>query len=111
MARRILLRTGGSVEEVERRYRVAKDPHERAQWQIAWVLTRSRMAKEMAESTDYSRYRIGQIANRYHAEGAEGSTVDVRRSIPQRTARKNRRYTSCAQPSLPAASLHKEHNK
>jgi hypothetical protein len=61
-----------SVDELERRYRAAKEPHERTWWQILWLLARGQLAKEIAESTGYSRYWIGQIAKRYNAEGAEG---------------------------------------
>src|SRR6185437_408355 len=41
-------------------------------WQIVWLLARGQLAKDIAESTGYSRYWIGQIAKRYNAEGAEG---------------------------------------
>src|SRR5260221_12407799 len=72
MARRIHLRTDLSVDELERRYRAAKEPHERTWWQILWLLARGQLAKDIAQSTGYSRYWIGQIAKRYNAEGAEG---------------------------------------
>ena len=72
MARRIHLRTDLSVDELERRYRAAKEPHERSWWQILWLLARGQLAKDIAESTGYSRYWIGQIAKRYNAEGPEG---------------------------------------
>lgn len=72
MARRIHLRTDLSVDELERRYRAAKEPHERSWWQILWLLARGQLAKDIAESTGYSRYWIGQIAKRYNAAGPEG---------------------------------------
>lgn len=72
MARRIHLRPDLSVDELERRYRAAKEPHERSWWQILWLLARGQLAKDIAESTSYSRYWIGQIAKRYNAEGPEG---------------------------------------
>ncbi len=72
MARRIHLRPDLSVDELERRYRAAHEPHERTWWQILWLLARGQLAKDIAESTGYSRYWIGQIAKRYHAEGPEG---------------------------------------
>jgi len=72
MARHIHLRPDLSVDELERRYRVAKEPHERTWWQILWLLARGQLAKDIAESTGYSRYWIGQIAKRYNAEGVEG---------------------------------------
>ena len=72
MARRIHLRPDLSVDELERRYRAAKEPHERSWWQILWLLARGQLAKDIAESTGYSRYWIGQIAKRYNVEGPEG---------------------------------------
>jgi transposase len=72
MARRIHLRPDLSVDELERRYRMAKEPHERTWWQILWLLGRGQLAKDIAESTGYSRYWIGQIAKRYNMEGPEG---------------------------------------
>lgn len=93
MARRIHLRTDLNVDELERRYRAAKEPHERSWWQILWLLARGQLAKDIAESTGYSRYWIGQIAKRYNAEGAEGM--------------RNRQYTHSrrASPLLNAAQL------
>jgi transposase len=72
MARRIHLQSHLSVDELERRYRAAKEPHERSWWQILWLLSRGQLAKGIAESTGYSRYWIGQIAKRYNAEGPDG---------------------------------------
>jgi Winged helix-turn helix len=69
MARRIHLRSDLSVAELERRYRAAREPHERTWWQILWLLARGQLAKDIAESTGYSRYWIDQIAKRYNAEG------------------------------------------
>lgn len=72
MARRIHLRPDLNVDELERRYRAAKEPHVRSWWQILWLLARGQLAKDIAESTGYSRYWIGQIAKRYNAEGPAG---------------------------------------
>jgi transposase len=93
MARRIHLRPDVSVDELEQRYRAAREPHERSWWQILWLLARGQLAKDIAESTGYSRYWIGQIAKRYNAEGADGMH--------------NRQYTHShrAQPLLNAEQL------
>jgi transposase len=72
MARRIYLRPDLSVDELERRYRAANEPHARSWWQILWLLARGQLSKDIAESTGYSSYWIGQIAKRYTAEGPEG---------------------------------------
>jgi transposase len=72
MARRIRLATHLSVEELERRYRAAHEPHERTWWQILWLLARGQTAMAIAESTGYTRTWIGQIARRYNLEGPTG---------------------------------------
>jgi hypothetical protein len=61
-----------NVDELERRYRAAKEPHERTWWQIRWLLARGQLAKVIAPSTGYSRYWMGPIAKRYKAEGPGG---------------------------------------
>ena len=66
------LRPDLSVDELERRYRAAKEPLERRWWQILWLLARGQLAKDLAGSTGYSRSWIGQIAKRLNTEGAEG---------------------------------------
>jgi transposase len=72
MARRLHLATHLSVAELEQRYRAAHEPHERTWWQILWLLARGQLAKDIAESTGYTRTWIGQIAKRSNAEGPEG---------------------------------------
>jgi transposase len=83
--RRIHLRTDLSVDELEGRYRAAKEPHERTWWQILWLLSRGQLAREIAESTGYTRYWIGRIAKRYNEEGAGGM--------------RNRQYTHSHRPA------------
>lgn len=72
MTRRIRLEPHLMVDELERRYRAAKEPHERSWYQILWLLAKGHLAREIAESTGYSRYWIGQVARRYNTEGPEG---------------------------------------
>ena len=72
MARHICLEPHLPVEELERRYRGAKEPHERSWFQILWLLARGQTATEIAESTGYSGYWIGQIARRYNGAGPAG---------------------------------------
>lgn len=72
MARHLHLQPHLSVDELERRYRTAKEPHERSWWQILWLLARGQTATTIAESTGYSRYWIGQIARRYNEQGPDG---------------------------------------
>lgn len=72
MSRQIHLASHLSLEELERRYRAAQEPHERSWWQILWLLARGQTATAIADSTGYSRYWIGQLAKRYNTEGPEG---------------------------------------
>jgi transposase len=72
MPRRLRLEPHLAVEELERRYRAAKEPHERSWWQIIWLVARGQTGKQIAESTGYSRYWIGQLVRRYNLEGPEG---------------------------------------
>jgi transposase len=69
---RIKLAAHLSVSELEQRYRGASEPTERSRWQILWLLSKGQLAREVAESTGYSAYWIGQIARRYNAEGPNG---------------------------------------
>lgn len=82
--RRIQLASHLSAEELERRYRQTHEPTERSRWQIIWLLSKGRLAREVAESTGYSAYWIGQIARRYNAEGAAG-LVNRQRTTSRRT--------------------------
>jgi transposase len=72
MARRIRLEPHLSEAELEQRYRQAKEGTVRGWWQILWLLSRGQTAKEIAQSTGYSRYWIGQLAKRYNTEGVAG---------------------------------------
>src|SRR5260221_914929 len=72
MGRHIHLATHLSVDDLEKRYRAAHEPHERSWWQILWLLARGQTATAIAESTGYTRAWIGQIAKRYNAAGPAG---------------------------------------
>lgn len=79
MPRRIHLEPHLTMDELERRYRGAQEPHERSWFQMLWLLAKGQTAREIAESTGYSRYWIGQVARRYNQAGPAGM--------------QNRRYT------------------
>ena len=63
-----------SVDDLARRYRAAKEPHERSWWQILWLLARGQTAVQIAQSTGYTARWIGQLAKRYNDEGPAGMT-------------------------------------
>src|SRR5258707_14037594 len=72
MPKHIILAPYLSSDELERRYRNAHEPHERSWWQILWLLSRGQRARQVAESTGYSGYWIGQLARRYNTQGPVG---------------------------------------
>src|SRR5712664_2276701 len=72
MARRLHLQPHLSVDELERRYRAAKEPNERTWWQLLWLLAQGRTATELCAVTGYRAYWIGQIAKRYNEQGPAG---------------------------------------
>ncbi len=69
MSKYVTLSSHLTIEELERRYRSAHDPHERSWWQILWLLSRGQSARAVAQSTGYSTYWIGQLAKRYNTQG------------------------------------------
>ena len=60
MARRIHLQPYLSIDELEHRYRTAKEPNERTWWQILWLLAQGRTATELSAVIGYRAYWIGQ---------------------------------------------------
>jgi len=72
MGKKIQLVPHFTVEDLEQRYRHATEATERSRWQIVWLLSQGQTARQVAASTGYSPYWIGQIARRYNVEGAAG---------------------------------------
>src|SRR5260370_38207010 len=72
MGRHIHLQPHLTVDDLERRYRAAKEPHERSWWQVLWLLAQGRTATELAGVAGYSAYWIGQIAKPYNERGPAG---------------------------------------
>jgi len=58
MPKRIIIAPHLSVEELEHRYRQAKDPVERSHYQIIWLLAQGKLSQEVASVTGYSRIWI-----------------------------------------------------
>jgi transposase len=90
MGRHIHLQPHLSIEELERRYRSAKEPNERTWWQMLWLLAQGHTATELSAVIGYRAYWIGQIAKRYNEQGPE--------------AMQNRRHTTSYRPP-PVLSL------
>jgi transposase len=72
MKKPITVKAHLSVEEVETRYRKAKDPVERSQWQIIWLLAQGKTTKAIREVTGYCLAWIRTIAHRYNQDGPPG---------------------------------------
>jgi len=72
MNKRIAVKAHLSIEELESRYRKAKDPVERSHWQIMWLLAQGKPSAEIAEVTGYCVAWIRTLAHRYNEEGTEG---------------------------------------
>lgn len=81
--RRIQLAPHLSSEELEHRYQAASDTTERSRWQILWLLSKGLLAREVAQSTGYSVYWIGQLARRYNNDGP-ASMIDRRHTLTER---------------------------
>ena len=72
MPKKIRLEGHLEPEELDHRYRKAKDPVERTHYQIVWLLSEGKLTREVMEATGYSRGWIQQVAKRYNARGARG---------------------------------------
>src|SRR5215203_7427138 len=71
MPKKIKLESHLSSEELENRYRGAKDPVERSHLQIIWLINEGKTTTQVMEVTGYSRGWIQQLARRYNAYGPE----------------------------------------
>jgi transposase len=71
MPKTIKLESHLSSEELEDRYRRAKDPVLRSHYQILWLIGLGKSTTQVMEVTGYSRGWIQQLARRYNRYGAE----------------------------------------
>jgi len=72
MTKRLELSPHATTEELEHRYRKARDPVERSHHQIVWLLSEGRTTGEVCEVTGYSPGWVRKIARRYNERGLEG---------------------------------------
>jgi transposase len=61
-----------STAELGQRYRAARQPIERSQLQIVWLLSQGRSEREVAAVTGYGQRWIAEIVRRCNTEGASG---------------------------------------
>lgn len=71
MPRRITIAPHFRLEELENRYRQAKDPIERSHYQIIWLLAQGRQTEEVAAVTGKSRSWIYELVWGYNRIGPE----------------------------------------
>lgn len=69
------------VEELERRYRKARDPVLRSHYLIVWQMACGKSKREVAEATGYSERWVREVARRYGECGA-GSLGDHQHENP-----------------------------
>ena len=81
MPKRIELSPHATTEELEHRYRKAKDPVERSHHQIVWLLSEGKRTEEVCEVTGYSPGWVRKIARRYNERGVD-ALGDGRHSNP-----------------------------
>jgi transposase len=81
MKKPIIVNPHLSLEEIEARYRKAKDAVERSHWQIIWLLAQNKTTKEIQEFTGYCLAWIRTIAHRYNQSGPQ-ALGDRRHSNP-----------------------------
>jgi transposase len=84
MSRRLSIRAHLSSDELEARYRQAKDPVERTHFQIVWLLSQGKSTRAISEHTGYSVTWILEIAHRYSDHGPDG-LGDKRKGNPGAT--------------------------
>ncbi len=72
MPKRLHLEPRLSSEELELRYRKAKDPVLRSHLLVVWQLSLGKLTREVAASTGYSPEWIRQISNRLQPTGGGG---------------------------------------
>jgi transposase len=81
MARPLTIPPHLPPDELERRYRRARDPVARSHWQIVWLLARGESTAAVAGVTGYSVNWVREVARRYR-EGGPHALGDGRHANP-----------------------------
>jgi transposase len=81
MPKRIVIEPHLTIEELEARYRRAKDSVERSHYQIIWLLAQGRPSEEVASITGYSRSWIYELVWGYNRVGPD-TLGDKRHDLP-----------------------------
>ena len=99
MPKRLSIQADLAVDELELRYRRAKDPVVRSHWQVIWLLAQGLPSVQVATVTSYTVNWIRTIARRYNQRGPAG-LEDRRHRNPGATG-----LLSAAQRAALAAAL------
>ena len=83
MPKRIEIIPHLSISELQLRYREAKNPVNRSQYQIIWLLASGKKTQEVALATGYTVEWVRELARRYNRSGIEG-LGDRRKKNPGR---------------------------
>jgi hypothetical protein len=75
MGKRLSIVAHRAVEDLEQRYRAARDGVTRSQWQIIWLLAGGATSQEVAAVTGYALPWIRALAQRYNPRGLRGSVT------------------------------------
>ena len=94
MPRRATVGAHLPVGDLQRRYRQAADPVERAHWQIVWLVASGQRVPEVAALVGYTANWVREIVRRYNADGPAGLA--------------DRRQHNKGQPPLLDAALREE---
>ena len=81
MARPLVIPPHLPLDELERRYRGARDPVLRSHLQIVWLLARGEPTAAVAAGTGYHPHWIREVARRYR-EGGPAALGDRRHANP-----------------------------
>lgn len=69
MPKRVTIEPHLSLEELETRYRKAKEPYARTHYQIIWLLAKGKKTEEVVAATGYSRSWIYELVWGYNRIG------------------------------------------
>jgi len=71
MPKRLTLSPHLSLEELEQRYRQARNVTERSHYQILWLIAQGKASQEVADVMGYSRNWIYELVHSYNVMGTE----------------------------------------
>jgi transposase len=81
MPKRLSIQPHLTHEDLERRYRAAKDPVARSHWPMVWLLAQGTPSEQVAAVTGYSLKWLRTLVQRYNQQGP-GVLGDRRRRNP-----------------------------